>query len=75
MPGKFPTEEILDDGDNENGATQVHVNGVSREGAGKGRQDWSFNSDKHEGERFVAFGYESDHGMMAVSASPKHRKR
>lgn len=73
MPGKFPTEEILAEGENENGATQIHINGVSHAGDGMGRQDWGWGRG-NSGPDFRPWGYEPEFDPAPTPVS-KRRKR
>lgn len=74
--GCLDWDAMIEEGENEHGATNVHVNGVTRNDNLMGPQDWSWG-DTRDGKRFGPFRPEPDEGMagMVTSETPKRRKR
>lgn len=76
---KFPTEDCIANGENENGATNVHVNGITRNDDLLGPQDWDWGMrGRRDGKRFGSFNEDPDMGSIVgivAPGTPRRRKR
>lgn len=76
--GCIDWEGLIEDGENENGATNVHLNGVTRNDNLMGPQDWAWGRTR-DGDRFAPFKPEPDEGMFGMvgpaSVAPKRRRK
>lgn len=70
---------MIEPGENEHGATNVHVNGITRNDDLKGPQDWPWGQPgRRDGKRFGPFYEEPDFGTpigIVAPGTPGKRKR
>lgn len=74
--GCLDWDAMIESGENEHGATNVHVNGLTRNDDLKGPQDWDWGErGRRDGKRWGSFNEDPDYGTPVGIVAPGTPRR